>query len=545
MAGSRPRFQIASRSAGKSACAMAAYRAGQEIEDEAYGKVHDYSRRSGVLHSEVLAPDHAPHWTRDRAALWNAVEASELTKGGDLKVKAQLAREIVVPLPHELGFEQNREMLREWISEQFVSRGMVADYAMHAPDREGDHRNQHAHVMLTVREITSEGFHEKKATPTARSWNQTEMLEQAVDRWAAIQNRELERAGLDVRVDFRSFEARGIDREPEQHEGVAVTSMKRKGQQTRVGEANQERRDRNRERASRHMKALHELASLEEQRAKFEDWKARQIEAQESERTFDMLDLEREQTREALEHEERLQAFYAPALATVQAEHDHLKTKVDGRGFTLSLRRLWRGQKDRDELANLRQTIEGTKARIADARQKVDTAHALAREELAELHRQRDEQYRRKLDEAQKRKEEALRAKAEAAAREAYETRQRQKAEREEAERAEYEQHQKAEQQSRDRQKAREENQDTRRHTEQQDNAANDNGQGWLSRVMANALDNSSASDSEKRQIAEKLDTVRDARQQWRDERRARLMKEAEKSPDRDKPKDRGPDFEP
>lgn len=515
---------------------MAAYRAGQEIEDQTYGKVHDYSRRGGVLHSEIIAPEHAPDWAQDRSQLWNAAEQAELTKAGGLKVKAQLAREIVVPLPHELDMEQNREMLREWIGEQFVSRGMVADFAMHAPDKEGDQRNHHAHVMLTVREITPEGFHEKKATPTARSWNDKAMLDGAVDRWQAIQNRELERAGLDVRVDFSSFESRGIDREPEQHEGVAATAMKRKGEDTRVAEANQQRRERNKERASRHMKALHQLVRLEEQRAGFEDWKARQIEAQESERGLSMLELEQEQQREAAAHEERLQAFYAPALATVQAEHDHLKTKVDGKGFTLSIRRLWRGQKDRDELANMRQTIESTKARMADARQKIDTAHAHARDELAELHRQRDEQYRRKLDEAQKRKEEALKAEAEAAAREAFETRKRKEAEREEAERAEYEAQEKRQQAEREQ---------SQRIEAKEKAKEDDSRRNWLSRVVAETLDKSGGTEADKQHMAERLDTVRDARQQWRDERRERLLREAEKTPEQDNSKDKGRDFEP
>ncbi|WP_299794476.1 MobA/MobL family protein, partial [uncultured Marivita sp.] len=328
---------------------MAAYRAAADIECETYGKTHTYAKRGGVLHSEIIAPDHAPDWAHDREALWNAVEQSEMTKAGGMKVRARLAREIVVPLAHELDLETNREALREWVQAEFVSRGMIADVNIHAPDPKGDERNIHAHVMLTMREITPEGFSASKMG-AARDWNNAELITDSVSAWQIIQNRELERAGLAVRVDFSSFESRGIDREPEQHEGVAATAMKRKNKETRIGQENEARRDRNAERASLHMKALHQIVQAEEERQKFAAW----VESKEANlATYQhktMSQLEREQVTEAIRFEDRVQEVYAPSLKTVQAEAERMEAIVSGSGIIATARRLIRGRRDREHL---------------------------------------------------------------------------------------------------------------------------------------------------------------------------------------------------
>lgn len=194
------RATMISRSAGRSATAAAAYRVGERIEDHRTGLTFDYRARGGVDHVETLAPANAPAWVQDRAALWNAVEAAETRKN------SQVAREIRVALPAELDHGQRVELVREFCQREFVARGMVADIALHAPGREGDDRNHHAHILLTTREIGPEGFGAKN-----RDWNAVEKLEGWREAWARDSNRALERCGLDERIDHRTLEAQRIE----------------------------------------------------------------------------------------------------------------------------------------------------------------------------------------------------------------------------------------------------------------------------------------------------------------------------------------------
>lgn len=190
------RAAMVSRSAGRSATAAAAYRAAERIEDARTGLSFDYRARSGVDHVEIIAPANAPAWAYDRAALWNAVEAAETRKN------SQVAREIRVALPAELDHAQRVALVRDFCQREFVARGMVADIALHAPGRDGDDRNHHAHIMLTTREIGPNGF-----TTKNRAWNAVEVLERWREGWAREANAALERAGLEERVDHRTLEA--------------------------------------------------------------------------------------------------------------------------------------------------------------------------------------------------------------------------------------------------------------------------------------------------------------------------------------------------
>ena len=190
------RASVISRSAGRSATAAAAYRVAERIEDRRTGLTFDYAARGGVDHTEILAPDHAPDWVRDRSELWNRVEESETRKN------SQVAREVRVALPDELTHAQRVALVRDYAQTQFVDRGMVADIALHAPGREGDERNHHAHILLTTREIDAEGF-----TTKNRDWNKTELLEGWREAWARDSNAALERAGIEDRVDHRTLKA--------------------------------------------------------------------------------------------------------------------------------------------------------------------------------------------------------------------------------------------------------------------------------------------------------------------------------------------------
>jgi hypothetical protein len=168
----------------------------ERIEDRRTGLTFDYAARGGVDHTEILAPDHAPDWVRDRSELWNRVEESETRKN------SQVAREVRVALPDELTHAQRVDLVRGFVRGQFVERGMVADIALHAPGRVGDDRNHHAHILLTTREIGPEGF-----TTKNRDWNKVEVLEGWREAWARDSNAALERAGIEDRVDHRTLEA--------------------------------------------------------------------------------------------------------------------------------------------------------------------------------------------------------------------------------------------------------------------------------------------------------------------------------------------------
>ena len=157
--------KIISRSGGRSAVAAAAYRSAEKLFDERIGVFHDYSNKADdVLYKEILKPENAPEWVMDREKLWNEVERVEKRKD------AQLAREFVVSLPKELNLEQNIELGKEFVKKEFVSLGMIADVCIHDGKYHGESQ-PHMHVMLTLREISEEGFGKK-----VREWNNKELL---------------------------------------------------------------------------------------------------------------------------------------------------------------------------------------------------------------------------------------------------------------------------------------------------------------------------------------------------------------------------------
>ncbi len=139
------------RSAGQSALAAAAYRAGERLYSEYYDEISDYTRKGGVLHTEIPLPAHAPECFRDRATLWNAVEASERHP------KAQLAYSFDIALQNELSLNENIELARAFVQKEFVDRGMIADLAIHSPNKTGGIPNPHMHVMTTMRPLNPDG----------------------------------------------------------------------------------------------------------------------------------------------------------------------------------------------------------------------------------------------------------------------------------------------------------------------------------------------------------------------------------------------------
>ena len=215
-----------SRSAGRSATAAAAYRAGVEITDERTGEVHDYRRKGGVESAALIVPAGAPKWAADRAALWNAAEKSETRKN------STVAREFEIALPSELSADERQKLAHAFAIEIVKRHGCAADVAIHAPGKEGDNRNHHAHILCTTRRLTPDGFGEKCRELDDRK---TKEVDRWRERFATLQNEHLERAGVAERVDHRSLKAQGIEREPTQHLGPAATGYERRtGQSSRL-----------------------------------------------------------------------------------------------------------------------------------------------------------------------------------------------------------------------------------------------------------------------------------------------------------------------
>ena len=204
--------KVISRANGSSAVASAAYRSASELHDDRLGRDHDFSNKAGVIHSEVMLPEGAPERLNDRSTLWNEVEAGEKRKD------AQLAREVEFSIPREMNEKQGVQLARDFVQKQFVDRGMVADLNVHWDKAKDGTPKPHAHVMLAMRDVGPEGFGKKN-----RDWNSTEQLKEWREAWAAHVNERMAELGLEGRIDHRSYEAQGIELEPQHKIGPAAS----------------------------------------------------------------------------------------------------------------------------------------------------------------------------------------------------------------------------------------------------------------------------------------------------------------------------------
>jgi len=244
-------IKIQSRGKGKSAIAAAAYIAGERFKNEYDGIIHDRTDRKDVVHSEIVLPENAPAEFYDRAVLWNAVELSERAKN------AQLAREIRLALPKDFTLEQNINLVHQYANENFVSRGMCADIAIH--DKKDD--NVHAHVLLTMRPLERDGTFgaksrmeyilaahgEKIKLPSGRyktrkisttDWDNRDNAELWREKWADTLNMYLQHYKHETRVDHRSFERQGLEILPTIHLGAVSHALEKQGIRTERGDIN-------------------------------------------------------------------------------------------------------------------------------------------------------------------------------------------------------------------------------------------------------------------------------------------------------------------
>lgn len=201
--------KIISRTSGRSTVAAAAYRHRDKFHDERQGITFDYTGKSDLGQCFCALPEGCPDKYRDVEFLWNEVEKIEKRKD------AQLAREVEVALPHEIDAMKYKHMLREFVEENFTSKGMIADVCIHM--KKG---NNHAHIMLTMRDVCEDGFLLKN-----REWNSKNNLFEWRQSWAQIQNKFLEIDGFSVRVDHRSYAEQGIDLIPQKKVGIGFYSQ--------------------------------------------------------------------------------------------------------------------------------------------------------------------------------------------------------------------------------------------------------------------------------------------------------------------------------
>lgn len=200
------------------AVGIAMYRAGDIGTCEKSGRRFDYTRKRGVTHAEIMADDGNPKWTEQRSELWNEVEASEKL------ANSRVAKEIEASLPIELELEDQIRLVQEFVKEQLLPMGVVADVAIHESHLAHGQKNPHTHILLTTRELTEHGFGSK-----LRELDKKDFLLKLREAWAAKVNEVLDDAGSEERIDHRSHRERGIDKIPQKKIGVAAMNMHRRG----------------------------------------------------------------------------------------------------------------------------------------------------------------------------------------------------------------------------------------------------------------------------------------------------------------------------
>ena len=181
------------------------------MHDEKYDIDHDYTHKQDVAHTEILLPENAPAWMADREKLWNAVEANEKRKD------AQLAREFNFALPRELT-TRTKYYARSGICKRDVcDKGMVADLCIHNDKQPDGQFHPHAHVMLTMREVTEDGFGKRFARGTIRP-----CCFHGGKSGRRMANSILALHGHDLRIDHRTLAEQGISLEPQHKIGAVV-----------------------------------------------------------------------------------------------------------------------------------------------------------------------------------------------------------------------------------------------------------------------------------------------------------------------------------
>ena len=229
------------RSSGRTAVASMAYRSGEKLKDERTGLTHDFTRKDGVAHSEIVSNLDIEI---DRSELWNLAEQSENRKD------ARTAREWVIALPDELDADQRKDLAKEFAQSLVDRYGVIADLAIHEPSKGGSDKNHHAHIMLTTRKAeldtdnnliltTKTDIELSNAKRKSLNMGTTQdEIKQIRETWANLANHALERAGIQEKIDHRSYADQGNGLQATIHEGTKVTQLRRQGIDTEISRFN-------------------------------------------------------------------------------------------------------------------------------------------------------------------------------------------------------------------------------------------------------------------------------------------------------------------
>ena len=228
----------------------AAYRSGEAIRDEQQARTYDYSERDDVQRTGMMLPENAPEYANDRERYWNEVDRRETHP------RAQLARSIIIGLPRELDLDQNEALLRDFIQQEFVDKGVVTDYAIHlGKSSDNDARgNPHAHVLVSMRGFNADGTWKKQKARELNGYDESRThdrdgnfipvhqrffsMDDWRDAWGRLQNDHLATAGSDATVNMHSYARQGIDQIPTIHMGYEATLLENRGIRTAVGDKN-------------------------------------------------------------------------------------------------------------------------------------------------------------------------------------------------------------------------------------------------------------------------------------------------------------------
>jgi ATP-dependent exoDNAse (exonuclease V) alpha subunit len=290
------------------------------LEDKRTGEVHDYTRKQGIEHTELLLPEGV---SLDREQLWNAAEGTEKRRD------ARVAREFELALPAELTSKQRRELVTNFAKSLVDKYGVAADVAVHEPSRKGDQRNHHAHILITTRQLAAQGFGEKtnleredKALRTKGKPSGREQIEALRADWANRCNTALQRAGHQERVSHKSLVAQGISREPTTHLGPVATAMERRGERSERGDLNREP-DAVRTARAEIAAAEHVQTGAERMRAQAREWR----DAQEQIRLAAEREAAKEKAQAERDRQEQERRVELAAKEKAQIEKDRFQVE--------------------------------------------------------------------------------------------------------------------------------------------------------------------------------------------------------------------------
>lgn len=370
------------RSAGQSSVAAAAYRAGEKLYDERTDVTHDYTRKQGVEHTRIYLPDNAPESYRDRETLWNAAEKKEN------RSNSCTAHELEISFPYEFNIMQRREAGDALARELMRRYGSAVDICFHAPNKNNDERNFHAHILFTSRgfdSITKDGWAKTKfrnlsndkvtinGEKTTKGKQEVLSLRQFS---AGVMNNIAKRDGLSVKVEHLSFKDRGIDKEPQVHLGPVANDMEKKGmttergdQNTNIVELNNKTPDPRKQVQGIEYETFDEFAGAK--RAELQKW------------VFELTEGEgRRRDRESIIVEEKVKNHFEVFDKKIFEDIQLIENRLSDKGLKGAIKKVTgEVRKDKEKLSRLHRSLETSEIRKVEFRDKENLEIQIKQEE--------------------------------------------------------------------------------------------------------------------------------------------------------------------